>query len=99
MKNLLVIIFSFNIVFPNVPKTLKGQQNKSKINLHHRYIDIEKANICYVYGPKGDKVISVNFDSKNNLISKTNYKIKNKDYVFTMHDNCTKLDCLHFIHR
>ena len=46
MKNLLVIIFSFNIVFPNVPKTLKGQQNKSKINLHHRYIDIEKANIA-----------------------------------------------------
>ena len=99
MRNLFVIIFSFSIVFPSVPQTLKGQQNKSKINFHHRYINIEKANICYVYGPKGDKVISVNFDSKNNLVSKTNYLVKNKNYDFILHDDCTKLDCFHFIHR
>ena len=99
MKNLLIIFFSVSLALPSVPKTLKGQQNKSKINSHHRFIKIEKANLCYVYGSKGDKVISVNLDRSNKLISKTNYKKINNDYVFIIHDDCAKLDCYHFIHR
>tara|TARA_B100000427_G_scaffold326851_1_gene336285 strand:+ start:273 stop:572 length:300 start_codon:yes stop_codon:yes gene_type:complete len=99
MKKLLIILFLINILFPSIPKTLKGQQNKSKINFHNHFTVIEKANICYVYGPKGNKIISVNLDKKNNLVSKTSYNKVKGDYIFIIHDNCEKIDCYDFIHR
>ena len=98
MKNILIFLFSISLALPNVPKTLKGQQNKTKINPYNRFIKIEKANISYVFGPKGNKVVSVNFDKRNNLISKTSYKINKNKNVFLIQDDCVKIDCHHFIH-
>ena len=98
MKNILITFFSISLVFPNVSKTLKGQRNKTKATPYNRFIKIEKANVSYVFGPKGDGVVSVNFDKKNNLISKTNYKISNKKNVFLIQDDCLKIDCHYFIH-
>ena len=98
MKIILISFFLISLIFPNVPETLKGQRNKSKIATHYRFIKIEKAYVSYVFGPKGDTVVSINFDKKNNLISKANYKINNEKNVFLIQDDCLKIDCHRFIH-
>ena len=98
MKIILISFFLISCIFPNVPGTLKGQQNKSKIDTHYRFIKIEKAYVSYVFGPKGDRVIYNNFNNKNNLVSKANYKIKNKKNVFLIQNDCMNIDCHHFIH-
>ena len=98
MKIILISFFLISLIFPNVPETLKGQRNKSKISTHYRFIKIEKAYVSYVFGPKGDKVVSINFDKKNNLISKAKYKINNEKNVFLIQDDCLNIDCHHFIH-
>ena len=38
------------------------------------------------------------FNKKNNLISKSNYKITNEKNVFLIQDDCLNIDCHHFIH-
>ena len=99
IKNILIALFSISIALPNVPKTLEGQRNQTKVTSQNTFFKIEKANISYVFGPKEDKVVSVNFDKKNILISKTNYKISNKTNVFLIQDDCLNIDCYHFIHK
>ena len=98
MKIILIYFFLINLVFPNVPETLKGQRNKSKVATHYRFIKIEKAYVSYVFGQEGDRVVSINFDKKNNLVSKANYKINNKKNVFLIQDDCLNIHCNHFIH-
>ncbi len=98
MKIILISSFLVSLIFSNVPETLKGQRNKSKIATYYRFKKIEKAYVGYVFGPKGDRVISINFDKKNNLISKANYKINNEKNVFLIQDDCLNIDCNHFIH-
>ena len=98
MKIILISFFLISLVFPNAPEPLKGQRNKSKIAIHYKFIKIEKAYVSYVFGPKGDRVISNNFNKKNNLVSKANYKINNKKNVFLIQDDCLNIDCHHFIH-
>ena len=98
MKIILISFLLISLIFPNTPGTLKGQQNKSKIATHYRFIKIEKAYVSYVFGPKGDSVVSINFDKKNNLVSKANYKINNKKNVFLIQDDCRNIDCYHFLH-
>ena len=98
MKIILISFFLISLVLPNVPKTLKGQRNKSKIATHYKFIKIEKAYVSYVFGPKGDGVVSINFDKKNNLVSKANYKINHKKNVFLIQNDCLNIDCHHFIH-
>jgi hypothetical protein len=68
MKIILISFILISLIFPNVPNTLKGQRNKSKIATHYRFIKIEKAYVSYVFGPKGDRFVSINFDNKNDLI-------------------------------
>ena len=87
-----------SLVFPSVPETLKEQQYESKVATHYRFIKIEKAYVSYVFGPEGDRVVSINFDKKNNLVSKANYKKNNKKNVFLIKDDCLNIDCHHFIH-
>ena len=98
MKIILISFFLISLIFPNVPDTLKGQRNKSKVTTQYRFIKIEKAYVSYVFGLKGNRVVSINFDKKNNLVSKANYKINNKKNVFLIQDDCLKIDCHHFIH-
>ena len=98
MKIILISFFLISLIFPNVPETLKGQRNKSKMATHYKFIKIEKAYVSYVFGPKSDRVVSINFDKKNNLVSKANYKINNKKNVFLILDDCLNIDCHHFNH-
>ena len=98
MKIILISFFLISLIFSNVPETLKGQRNISKIAINYRFIKIEKAYVSYVFGPKGDSVVFINFDKKNNLISKASYKINNKKNVFLIQDDCLNIDCHHFIH-
>tara|TARA_B100000900_G_scaffold172848_1_gene146768 strand:- start:424 stop:723 length:300 start_codon:yes stop_codon:yes gene_type:complete len=99
MKILLITLFLTNWVFPDVPKTLKGQRNQAKSAKHYNFIKIEKAYTSYVFGPQGNRVVSTNFDKKNYLVSKTNYKVKNKKNIFLIEDDCLDIDCHHFIHK
>ena len=98
MKIILISFLLVGLIFPNVPETLKGQRNKSKISTHYRFIKIDKAYVSYVFGPKGARVDSINFDKKNNLVSKANYKINIKKNVFLIQNDCLNIDCHHFIH-
>ena len=98
MKIILISFSLISLIYSNVPETLKGQRNKSKIATDYRFIKIEKAYISYVFGPKGDRVVSINFDKKNNLVSKANYKKNNEKNVFLIQDDCLNIDCHHFIH-
>ena len=98
MKIILISLFLISLLFPNVPETLKGQRNKSKAATHYRFLKIEKAYVNYVFDHMGDRIVSINFDKKNNLVSKANYKINNKKNVFLIKDDCLNVDCHHFIH-
>jgi len=87
------------LIYSNTPKPLKGQQNKSKTKFSNRYIKINKSNLCYIYGPRGDRIISVNKDKNKKLVSKTNYKKTALEQIYIDSDNCKKIECYHFIHR
>ena len=93
----LILLISVSFAFSNMPSTLIGQRNKTKINQHQKFIKIEKSHIYYVYEIDGDKVVSVNFDRKNRLTSKTNYKIEQNQNIFLIQDNCLEKDCYQFI--
>ena len=98
MNKLVFFVLLANLLFPNIPKALKGQRNKTKIKLHQKFIEIEKSSISYVYGLKGNKIVSTNFDAKSRLTSKTNYSIENNQNIFLIKENCAQSDCLQFIH-
>ncbi len=98
-KKIIITFFSIGLVFSNIPETLKGQRNKTKITSYNKFVKIEKANVSYIFGPKGDRVVSTNFDDINKLISKTNYKINNKKNVFLIQDDCLEIECYYFIHK
>ena len=98
MNKLIFFVLLANILFPNIPKELEGQRNKTKIKPHQKFIKIEKSYISYVYELKGNKVFSTNFHAKGRLISKTKYLVKNNQNVFLIQENCMRNDCFKFIH-
>ena len=98
MNKLFFFVLLTDIIFPDIPKALEGQRNKTKIESHHKFIGIEKAYITYVYDSKGNKVVSVNIDAKNRLISKTNYIAENNQNIFLIKENCLQNDCFQYIH-
>ena len=97
MKKLFFFVLLANIIFPDNPKALEGQRNKTKIKPHQKFIKIEKSYISYVYELKGNKVVSTNFDAKGRLTSKTNYSIENNQNIFLIQKNCIQNDCFQFI--
>ena len=97
MKKLFFFVLLTNIIFPDNPKALEGQRNKTKIESHHKFIRIEKAYITYVYDSKGNKVVFVNIDAKNRLVSKTNYIVENNQNIFLIKENCLQNDCFQYI--
>lgn len=98
MKKLFFFVLLANIIFPDNPKALEGQRIKTKTKSHHKFIRIEKSYINYVYDLKGIKIVSVNIDAKNRLVSKTNYLIKNNQNIFLIEENCLQSDCFQYIH-
>ena len=98
MRNLFLIVFLLNVVFSQIPETLKGQQNKSIKDIQNEFTDIHKSNLSFVYSQKGDMIISVNIDQKNRLISKTYYDRGSLIQTYVNNENCKNIDCEYYIH-
>ena len=98
MNKIFFFVLLSNIIFPDIPKVLEGQRNKTKIKSHNKFIKIEKSYITYVYDLKGNKVVSVNIDANNRLASKTNYIVENNQIIFLIEENCLQNDCFQYIH-
>ena len=98
MNKFIFFFLLISIIYPNIPKALEGQRNKTKINQHQKFTKIEKSYTSYVYEVQGYKVVSTNFDVKGRLTSKTNYGIEKNQNIFLIQINCIHNDCSQFIH-
>ena len=95
---ILFATFSLPILLANTPGTLFNQNNTKIVNLFPHFIDINNADFHYVYGPDGDKIVSLNFSGTGNLVSKTTYVSVNQKNIFLYNDDCKLDDCQQFIH-
>ena len=98
MNKLFFFVLLIDIIFPDIPKALEGQRNKTKVKPNQKFTKIEKSYISYVYDLKGTKVVSTNYDIKGRIYSKTNYSIENSKNIFLIQENCFQNDCFQFIH-
>jgi len=98
MRYLIIIVSFLNLVFPQMPETLINQQNKSITNIQNDFNEINKSNLSFVYGLKGDMIISTNIDKRNRLISKTYYDRKSLKDIYIINENCKNIDCGYYIH-
>ena len=92
------LIFTFALLDAAEPGVLENQYIKKSANLYIPNLKAKKSNLHYVYGPEGDKVVSVNFSSNGILISKTTYQNVNSKHRFIFDDLCKEKDCQQFIH-
>tara|TARA_B100001093_G_scaffold320610_1_gene305944 strand:- start:3100 stop:3432 length:333 start_codon:yes stop_codon:yes gene_type:complete len=80
------------------PDVLENQSNKKTTSLYMPFSKVEKSQFHYVFGPDGDRVVSVNFNSNGTLISKTTYDSKEEQHRFIYTDSCKKNECQQFMH-
>ena len=80
------------------PRVLENQYTKRTSNLYIPNLQAKKSNLHYVYGPEGDRVVSVNYSGNGILISKTTYDNVNSKHRFIFDDFCKEKDCQQFIH-
>ena len=92
------LIFTFALLNAAEPSVLENQYIKTTKNLYIPNLQAKKSNLHYVYGPDGDRVVSVNYNDKGILISKTTYHNANSKHRFIFDDSCKKKDCQQFIH-
>ena len=92
------LIFTAALLNAAEPGVLENQYIKKSANLYIPNLKAKKSNLHYVYGPEGDKVVSVNFSSNGILISKTTYQNVNSKHRFIFDDLCKEKDCQQFIH-
>ena len=92
------LIFTSALLNSAEPVVLENQYIKKTTNLYIPNLKAKKSNLHYVYGPEGDKVVSVNFSSNGILISKTTYQNVNSKHRFIFDDLCKEKDCQQFIH-
>ena len=105
LKNALLKIFTtFCFIFTSAllysvePSVLENQYIKKSTNLYIPNLKAKKSNLHYVYGPEGDRVVSVNFSVNGILISKTTYHNVNSKHRFIFDDLCEEKDCQQFFH-
>lgn len=99
MRLFLIIYFtSISLYIARGSKTLNNQINKSKTEFFRTYKEINRTSTSYIYGSDGNKIITVNFDKYNNLLSKTSYNKLKEKRSFIYSDDCEKKDCYQFIH-
>ena len=105
LKNTVLKIFlTFCLIFTSAllnaaePGVLEDQYIKKSTNLYIPNLQAKKSNLHYVYGPEGDRVVSVNHSDNGILISKTTYHNFNSKYRFIFDDLCKEKDCQQFIH-
>ena len=80
------------------PRVLENQYIKKTTNLYIPNLQAKKSNLHYVFGPDGDRVVSVNYNDNGILISKTTYQNVNSKHRFIFDDFCKKKECQQFIH-
>ena len=92
------LIFTSALLNAAEPSVLENQYIKRTINLYIPNLQAKKSNLHYVYGPEGDRVVSVNYNGNGILISKTTYDNVNSKQRFIFDDFCKEKDCQQFIH-
>ena len=92
------LIFITALLNAAEPSVLVNQYIKKNTNLYIPNLQAKKSNLHYVYGPKGDRVVSVNYSGNGILISKTTYDNVNSKHRFIFDDFCKEKDCQQFIH-
>ncbi len=92
------LIFTFALLNAAEPGVLENQYIKRNSNLYTPNLQAKKSNLHYVYGPEGDRVVSVNYSGNGILISKTTYDNVNSKHRFIFDDFCKEKDCQQFIH-
>ena len=92
------LIFTSALLYTAEPSVLENQYTKTTSNLYIPNLQAKKSNLHYVYGPEGDRVVSVNYSGNGILISKTTYDNVNSKQRFIFDDFCKEKDCQQFIH-
>ena len=92
------LIFTSALLIAAEPSVLENQYTKRTSNLYIPNLQAKKSNLHYVYGPEGDRVVSVNYSGNGILISKTTYDNVNSKHRFIFYDFCKEKDCQQFIH-
>ena len=92
------LTFTFALLNAAEPGVLENQYIKKSTNLYIPNLQAKKSNLHYVYGPEGDRVVSVNYNGNGILISKTTYDNVNSKQRFIFDDFCKEKDCQQFIH-
>ena len=92
------LIFTSALLYAAEPSVLENQYIKKTTNLYIPNLQAKKSNLHYVYGPEGDRVVSVNYSGNGILISKTTYDNVNSKQRFIFDDFCKEKDCQQFIH-
>ena len=92
------LIFTFALLNATEPSVLEDQYIKTSKNLYIPNLQAKKSNLHYVYGPDGDRVVSVNYNDAGILISKTTYQNVNSKHTFIFDDFCKQKNCQQFIH-
>ena len=92
------LIFTSPLLNAAEPSVLENQYIKKTTKLYIPNLQAKKSNLHYVYGPKGDRVVSVNYSGNGFLISKTTYQNVNSKHRFIFDDLCKEKDCQQFIH-
>ena len=98
ISKIFCLIFTFALLSAADPNVLENQYMKRTKNLYLPNLQAKKSNLHYVYGPKGDRVVSVNYSGNGFLISKTTYQNVNSKHRFIFDDLCKEKDCQQFIH-
>ena len=92
------LIFTSALLNAAEPSVLENQYIKKTTNLYIPNLQAKKSNLHYVYGPDGDRVVSVNYSGNGILISKTTYDYVNSKQRSIFDDFCKEKDCQQFIH-
>ena len=92
-----LMIFSLSLQ-ADEPDVLENQSNKKTTNLYMPFSQVKKSQFHYVFGPDGDRVVSVNFNRNGTIISKTTYDSKEEQHRFIYTDSCKKNECQQFMH-
>ena len=98
ISTIFCLIFTLALLNAAKPSTLENQYIKKTTNLYIPYLQAKKSDLHYVYGPDGDRVVSVNYSGNGIMISKTTYYNVNSKYRFIFDDFCEEKDCKQFIH-
>tara|TARA_Y100000996_G_scaffold16801_1_gene12613 strand:- start:108 stop:449 length:342 start_codon:yes stop_codon:yes gene_type:complete len=102
--NALKVLLIFCLIFISTslnatePSVLENQHIKKTTNLYTPNLQAKKSNLHYVFGPEGDRVVSVNYSGNGILISKTTYSHVDSKHKFIFDDLCKQKDCQQFIH-